>query len=76
MCNKNGWQQVLYGELVTGRRPHGRSKLRYKGICKSSMQDFSISYKIWEELAKDQVMWRATLSMDPALFEEEKRNQT
>lgn len=36
-------KQVLYGELTTGRRPHGRPSLRYKDICESSVGDFSQS---------------------------------
>lgn len=56
-CNLNGWQSyfvlVLYDELIVGKRPHGRHKLEYKDIYKTSMHDYSINYKVWEELVKD-----------------------
>lgn len=33
-------KQILFVELLKGRRPQGMLKQRYKGICKSYMRDF------------------------------------
>lgn len=50
----------FYGKLMEGRRPNARLKLRYKDVCKSSMQNFSNNHGVWENFLKGQVLWRAT----------------
>jgi len=43
-------KQVLYGKLLSGLRPRGRPKLRYKDTCKSAMSDFMIDPNALEGL--------------------------
>ena len=54
-------RQVLLGELAEGKRAVGRPKLRFKDICKNSMEDFSIDCNDWENLASDRSAWRSSL---------------
>ena len=54
-------KRVLYGELSVGSRPRGRPKLRYKDVCKATLQDFSICTKNWESVATDRSRWRAAV---------------
>ncbi|KAI8513188.1 Peripheral-type benzodiazepine receptor-associated protein [Branchiostoma belcheri] len=44
-------KKILYGELSQGSRPRGRPKLRFKDLCKATLQDFSI--ESWEKAASD-----------------------
>lgn len=36
-------KQVLYGELMEGKRPQGRPNQRYKNFCKLLLRNFLIS---------------------------------
>ncbi|KAI8502117.1 hypothetical protein Bbelb_205290 [Branchiostoma belcheri] len=44
------------------RRPRGRPHLRYKDVCRSTLKDFSIQEKTWEQLAVDRNRWRAAVT--------------
>jgi hypothetical protein len=61
MSNNRVPKQVLLEELVEGRRPIGRPKLRYKDVCYKSSADFLLHLNTWEELTEDRIAWRAAL---------------
>ena len=51
-------KHLLYGELVQGKRPVGRPKLRFKDVVKRDMQAISLSVDSWESLASDRSVWK------------------
>ena len=55
-------KDILYGELVSGRRSKGIPQLRYKDVCKRDMKALDINTDSWEDLAADHMMWRSTLN--------------
>ncbi|KAI8487404.1 hypothetical protein Bbelb_348730 [Branchiostoma belcheri] len=59
-------KKILYGELSQGSRPRGRPKLRFKDLCKATLQDFSI--ESWEKAASDRSKWRAAIHKGTELF--------
>ena len=54
-------KQILFGELSDAKRTRGRPKLRFKDLCKKSLNAFMLSPDSWEELAVDRAVWRASL---------------
>ena len=52
-------KQILYGELLQGKRGTGRPKLRYKDTCKRTLKDLCINEDKWSETAEDRDKWRA-----------------
>ena len=61
---------LLYGELVQGKRPVGRPKLRYKDICKRDLKALNIDLDTWEAAASDRTAWRRTIEVGLSRFEE------
>ncbi|KAI8477943.1 hypothetical protein Bbelb_118230 [Branchiostoma belcheri] len=59
-------KKILYGELSQGSRQRGRPKLRFKDMCKATLQDFSI--ESWEKVASDRSKWRAAIHKGTELF--------
>uniref|UniRef100_A0A0L8GWE2 Uncharacterized protein n=1 Tax=Octopus bimaculoides TaxID=37653 RepID=A0A0L8GWE2_OCTBM len=55
-------KDILYGELVSGRRAHGQQHLSFMDVCKRDMKIMSRNTKTWENLAKARSCWRQTLS--------------
>ena len=53
---------ILYSELSTGSRHHGRPKKRYKDTLRSTMKDCSIEEANWEVLATDRDKWRTAIT--------------
>ena len=51
-------KDLLYGELVEGRRKTGRPKLRFKDLCKRDLIQSSIDLDTWECQASDRPTWR------------------
>ena len=52
-------KQLLYGELVQGKRPLGRRpKLRFKDVLKREMQATGLPIDSWETLASDRSAWK------------------
>ena len=49
---------LLYGELATGKRPTGRPQLSFKDICTRELKSPAISTDTWEALASDRCAWR------------------
>ena len=63
-------KDLFYEELVQGKRPVGRPKLRFKGVVKRDIQAISLSVDSLESLASDRSMWKT--SCTEALREGEK----
>ena len=63
-------KHLLYGELIQGKRPVGRPKLRLKDVVKRDMQAISLPIDSLESLASDRSVWKA--SCTEALREGEK----
>ena len=63
-------KDLLYGELVEGKRPVGRPKLRYKDICKRDLKALDINLDTWEDAATDCTAWRRTIEGGLSRFEE------
>ena len=55
-------KDILWGELAYGRRTKGRTKVRYKDVCKRDMKALDIKTESWEDLAADRMRWRSTLN--------------
>ena len=56
-------KDLLYGELVLGRRSVGRPHLRFKDVCKRDMKSMEIDIKTWEQLAVNRADWKHTVNM-------------
>ena len=54
-------KDVLYGELINGRRNTGRHYLRFKDVCKRDLRALEINVETWERLADSRSLWRGTL---------------
>ena len=54
-------KDILYGELVVGKRPRGRPQLRYKDVCKRDLKALEIDPESWEDIAADRSSWRCLL---------------
>ncbi|KAI8491363.1 hypothetical protein Bbelb_309960 [Branchiostoma belcheri] len=59
-------KDILYGELVTGRRPVGHPALRFKDVCKRDMKCTDINPASWEQLAADRSEWRLAVKVGQA----------
>ena len=44
---------ILYGELTSGKRKKGRPLLRYKDTCKRDLRAMGMNRPDWEELAQN-----------------------
>ena len=68
---------LLYGELVTGKRPTGRPQLRYKDTCKRDPKAPGINTVTWETAAADMSTWKQEvkkgLSRSPRREPDERR---
>ena len=65
-------KDLLYGELVEGRRKAGRPKLRLKDACKRDMIKCSIDPDTWERQAEDRSAWRAAVRQGTVRAEAER----
>ena len=56
---KEGWilKDILYGELIAGKRNFGQSQLRYWDVWKRELKEL----KSWEEFAMDCPRWKSYL---------------
>ena len=63
-------RDILYGELVQGKRPIGRPKLRFKDICKRDLKALNIDLETWEAAASDRAAWRRIVQDGLSRFEE------
>ena len=46
---------LLYGELATGKRPTGRPQLRFKDVCKQDLQALGIKQPLWKWLPQTEM---------------------
>lgn len=61
-------KQVLYSQLVEGKRAPGGQKKRFKANIKTNLKKCHIDLKSWEVMATDRVTWRNTVREGAALF--------
>lgn len=55
-------QDILYGELPSGKWPKGRPQLRYKNICKHHiMKALDSNTEIWKDTAANPISWLCLL---------------
>ena len=65
-------KDLLYGELVEGRRKTGCHKLQLKDACKRDMMKCSIDPDTWERQAEDRSAWRAAVRQGTVRSEAER----
>ena len=63
-------KDLLYGELVHGKRPTGRPQLRFKDLCKRDLKALNIDQNNWEATTLRRSAWRQTVQNGLANFEE------
>ena len=63
-------KDLLYGELVQGKRPRGRPQLRYKDVCRRDLKALNIDGDNWEETAHERSAWRETVQRGLSIYEE------
>ena len=63
-------KDLLYGELVQGKRPRGRPQLRYKDICKRDLKALGMDLNRWETLTSEHSAWRQVVHHGLSQFEE------
>ena len=63
-------KDLLYGELVQGKRPTGRLQLRFKDVCKRDLKALNIDQNNWEVTALGRSAWRQTVQNGLSNFEE------
>lgn len=66
-------KQLLYGELLTGKRSRGGQKKRFKDAIKSSLKAFNIDHNSWEQNALNRPMWRSLIITGSKAFEEDRK---
>ena len=54
-------KDILYGELMSGKRKIGRPHLRFKDVCKRDMKAIGMNIDAWEDIAADRNKWRNTV---------------
>lgn len=67
-------KDLLYGELVTGKRKLGRPHLRFKDVCKRDMKSAGIDWETWEQLAPHRDTWRHVTSSGTKYAELKRRS--
>ena len=68
-------RQLLYGELVSGRRKQGRPKKRYKDNLKTNLKWADVHPKELESAAADRTGWRAIIRSAASNFEKDRRQR-
>ena len=63
-------KDLLYGELVQGKRPTGRPQLWFKDVCKRDLKALNIDQNNWEATALKRSAWRQTVQKGLSNFEE------
>ena len=54
-------KNILFGELVHGKRKHGGQRKRYKDVLHAVLKDSNIQHN-WEQDASDRTKWRHLIS--------------
>ena len=63
ICRKVGGRipkDLLYGELVTGKRQTGHLQLWYRNTCKLDLKALGINTDTWKAAAADRSTWKHT----------------
>ena len=63
-------KQLLFGELVEGKRPQKKPKKRWKDCVRKDMKDFKIDESSWYESSLDRSLWRALVIEGLGVFED------
>ena len=63
-------KDLLYGELVEGKRPIGRPQLRFKDVCKRDLKALNFNLNNWETIALERSAWRQNVQKTLSKFEE------
>ncbi|KAK1886523.1 Secreted RxLR effector protein 78, partial [Dissostichus eleginoides] len=64
-------KQVLYSQLVKGKRAPGGQKKRYKDNIKTNLKKCHIDLKAWEDMATDRATWRNIVREGAALYNDD-----
>ncbi|KAJ3613399.1 hypothetical protein NHX12_019648 [Muraenolepis orangiensis] len=64
-------KQVLYSQLVKGKRAPGGQKKRYKDNIKTNLKKCHIDLKAWEDMATDRATWRNLVREGAALYNDD-----
>nr|XP_061823852.1 uncharacterized protein LOC133611023 [Nerophis lumbriciformis] len=67
-------KQVLYSQLVEGKRAPGGQKKRFKDNIKANLTKCRIDRKSWEVKAKDRTMWRNLVCEGAAQYNDDLRH--
>lgn len=65
-------KQLLYGELVLGKRPQHKPKKRFRDFTKDNLKSLSMFAADWEISAHDRNEWRSLVRKRCMQFEEER----
>jgi hypothetical protein len=60
--------RVLHGEVVGGKRARGKSERQYRHCVKEDLQKFGISEKDWQQIAADEMKWKAAVATGLKIF--------
>ena len=60
-------KQIMHGELIGGKRPIGRPKLRCKDVIKRDLNDNGINPMHWQTVAEERPTWRTSLTGSSAV---------
>ena len=58
-------RQLLYSQLMKGKRNHGRPRLRYKDVAKRNMKWREIDTDRWQQAADNRAVWRTSIKPKP-----------
>ena len=61
---------LLYGELASGKRPTSRPQLHHKDICKGDLKALNLNTNTWETSAAGRCTWRQLVRKDLSCFQE------
>ena len=68
-------KDLLYGELVVGKRSQGRPMQCFRNVCKKDLRDCQIDIQSWESQADDRDLWKRTVKQGIATFESNQRKE-
>jgi len=68
-------KDLLYGELVVGKRSQGRPMQCFRNVCKKDLRDCKIDTQSWEPLADDRDLWKRTVKQGVTFFEGNQRKE-
>ena len=63
-------KQLMYAELETGARPHGRPFIRFIDKCKRDVKGIEMSTDTWHTLAADRDSWKNEVNNGLKYFQE------